>query len=740
MRRYLPVLTASVLAAVLGSGCPGPNGTDQPAGPRTAGLRAFSSPDELKSYLADQAIAATGSNQTGEAGGLFSFLNALGSTATAPRASETNQTGASDTAASDPFSTTNVQEEGVDESDVVKNDGQTIYSLDDNKIHVTKGTPANGLQELATITIGQTGNSLYLQGTNLVVISQQYGYYGYWGYGYAGRGGVLLMKATTAGNATGGASVAPTPSMPVAPNGGAGDSSTFTVPDSNTPPFYGQPGTIVAVYDVSNPASPTLKGTANFQGALADTRLIGTKLHLVMAMAPQLPSNPTTANIQAMPLEDWIPKYQLLGADGTEAVSGPVAGWQSFYRPETPNGYGIVTVVTMDVDQPTQPVSTTAISANANIVYASPQSLYVTDTGYDSTTSQDNTIINKFAFTDAGTEYVASGLVPGHPLNQYSLGEFEGYLRIATNVTTYSGPNISSPVSSGSSGSATGTATSTAAQVAAPTQTNGVYVLGVNGASLDVVGKVEGIAPSEQLYSARFVGSRGFLVTFKKIDPLFTLDLSDPTQPRVAGELKTPGYSDHIQLLDANHLLTIGKDAVASTWGDFSWYQGVQLSIFDVTDAANPLLMHKEIIGTRGTSSEANYNPKAFNYYPARNALALPIDLFEGSSMGPNYGQHTFTGLYVYSVTLADGFNLLGRISTAPGEQVDGCYFGYYGYTRGVFLGDDVYAVTQRGVKSAAIVDPATLLGDLTFTGATNPADVCFVGQPTAVFVGGGVQ
>jgi hypothetical protein len=295
-------------------------------------------------------------------------------------------------------------------------------------------------------------------------------------------------------------------------------------------------------------------------------------------------------------------------------------------------------------------------------------------------------------------------------LNQYSLGEYEDHLRIATTVQSF-GP-FESVVS------------------------NSIYVLGVNEETLEITGKVEQIAPGETIYAARFMGPRGFLVTFERIDPLFTLDLSDPANPTVVGELKVPGYSDHIQMLDENHLLTIGKDAQDN--GSFAWVQGVQLSIFDITDMANPTLKFKEIIGGRGTNSEANYNPKAFNHFAPLNALAFPIDLFSGDTTGPEWGMHEFTGLYVYEVTTEAGFTFLGRIASAEGEVQQGCFEGYYGSTRGVFIDQAVYSVTERSVKAASIDDVATLIGNATFANAESLQTNCYFNDFDIALPGGG--
>ena len=245
---------------------------------------------------------------------------------------------------------------------------------------------------------------------------------------------------------------------------------------------------------------------------------------------------------------------------------------------------------------------------------------------------------------------------------------------------------------------------------------NAVYVLGENENhdALEVVGKVEDIAPGEKIYSARFVGDRGFLVTFKKVDPLYTLDMTDPANPQVVGRLKVPGYSDYIHLMDENHLITIGKDAFDE--GTFAWYQGVQLSIFDVTDFAAPQLLAKEIIGVRGTESEANENPKAFNYFAPKNALAIPIHLAEGPTERPDeYGKQTFAGLYVYHAAVADGFKLLGRIGTDDDPQQYFYFGGSTSYTRGIFIGDTVYAVSGTAVIAAPLADASQVQSSVSF-------------------------
>src|SRR5262249_2528861 len=148
----------------------------------------------------------------------------------------------------------------------------------------------------------------------------------------------------------------------------------------------------------------------------------------------------------------------------------------------------------------------------------------------------------------------------------------------------------------------------------------------------DVTGTIENIAPTEDIRSVRFDGSRGYIVTFKKTDPLYVLDLGNPTQPHIAGQLKIPGFSTYMHMMDSAHLLTIGYDAADQ--GSFAWFAGVLLQIFDVSNMESPQLVHKEVIGTRGSSSEALADHLAFNYFAEKNLLALPMTICEGGSGG----------------------------------------------------------------------------------------------------------
>ncbi len=572
---------------------------------------------------------------------------------------------------SEEHSTTNVQETGVDESDAIKTDGEYLYIAKGAEVRIVRAVPADEMEVVAVIETKGRVDSLYLYGNILAAL---YNYYP----GY--------------------------------------DSSYYYDSGGETDPIEGLPEgrnyqkTGMVVIDISDPVNPKVKKRILYEGRLVSSRVTGGRLHLVQQFSPRIAGlqygyytseeevskaeEHNRSVLEGLAPADLAPAYYSLDADDAVAASGQAVGYANFYKPKEPRGTNIIFVVTLDLENLGEGFKAIAVVGQVDTVYASTRALYLINRDYSSYTGWDEgydyrekTVIRKFDLTGEWVRYVAGGCVWGSVLNQFSLGEYDDILRIATTT---------GHVSRGGGGSSR----------------NHVFLLAERAGALKIIGKLENIAPTERIYSARFIGERGFLVTFKKVDPLFTLDLSDPEKPKVAGELKVPGYSDYIHILEENHLLTIGKDTIEGQGGNFAWYQGVQLSVFDVSDFANPALLHKEVIGDRGSSSEALYNHKAFTFWRARELLAVPIELYEvpaGESWdnqqwgsprrSPAYGEHTFTGLYVYRVTAEDGIELQGRIST---EQ-ESYYYGYSAWTRGVFIGDYVYAATENAIKAAKL-------------------------------------
>jgi Beta propeller domain len=296
----------------------------------------------------------------------------------------------------------------------------------------------------------------------------------------------------------------------------------------------------------------------------------------------------------------------------------------------------------------------------------------------------DRTTIHKFALgsNPNATTYRGSGEIDGHVLNQLSMDERDGKLRVATSVGSVPASSVHSVIS----------------------------VLEEQQGTLSTIGKIDDIAPGEDIRSVRFDGDRGFIVTFKKTDPLFAFDLSVPTAPRMTGELKIPGFSTYMHMMDATHLLTIGYDA--ADHGGFAFFTGVLLQIFDVAEPAEPRLVHKEVIGTRGSSSEALTNHLAFTYFAPKNLLALPMTICEGGDQNVGYGStQTFSGLMVFDVTASTGFALRGRVSH-PQEATSGYYGGgcYNWWTnassavkRSIVMDDWIFSISSTRIKVSSL-------------------------------------
>ena len=452
--------------------------------------------------------------------------------------------------------------------------------------------------------------------------------------------------------------------------------------------------------DVSDPSSPERIKEWAIDGWMVSSRLTNRKLHIIQKFLPDLPPLQLTydgteeerakaidANEQALKdttIEELIPYFDVLDDQGNTTDRGPLIIPANFYYPNDPNGGSIVSIVTIDLDNPSEGFQSTGLIADAHTIYASTEALYIASSqwNYDIVSSGKTkeyyrTFLYKFSLAGEKVTLAGTGEVRGRVLSQFSMGEYDNVLHIATTSMT---------VTDG---------------VGDVTKGNNIYCLKTEDGNLDIIGSLEGVAPGEDIYSARFIGTHGFLVTFVKVDPLFTIDLSDPTKPEVAGELHVPGYSDYIHPLGNDHLITIGKDTILEN--GMVWYQGLQISVFDISDFKNPQLLHTELIGDRGTESIALDDHKAFTFLAEDGLLAPPVRIYEHNDEPeyPNsYGEFTFDGLYVYRVTIGEGFEYLGRIETN-----DIPYTSYTNWLRGVFIKGYIYAINKESVRSADIDD-----------------------------------
>lgn len=778
MRRFVPCL----LLLIVLSGCqpildllfPNPPNGGEETG--SAKLLRFASEQEMVDYFRGQmTVRNDGLRSADEMAPIFDAptdsdpaLPGTGDSATggAPPSAVPEDGSAG---ADDGFSGTTTQESGVDEADVVKTDGTYLYILDSSTLRIIQATPPEALAVVAELPLEGYGRELYLYGDKVVALTEVYGGFYYGGIGIEPLPAFVDVVAGREGEAEAGQTSPPAEGdTGTTDDGSSVDDGTDSGIVEGDMPEFARPQTVVTIVDVSDRAAPRLISSTAFDGTKASSRMIDGMLHLVIGnyqyyyydVFPML-GRPEFA-APTVEAEVVLPSYERTAADGS-TTSGPVLTWEDVYRPTDPDGFGVVSVVSLDVDSPEASFSAKGIVAEPGLVYASLEALYLTDTNYDFFGNlRETTDIYKYDYVPGGTEPAATGSVSGRVLNQYSMGENQGFLRVATTV----GPTFSP------TGEQSG-------------PHNNVYVLEEQDGALSVVGSVEDIAPRETIQSARFLGNRGYVVTFEQIDPLFTLDLSDPRAPRIVGELKVPGFSTFLTPIDENHVLAVGQYIPE---GGFFWGGGVQLTIFDVTDFANPVQSFNVVIGEQtGAYSEALYDPKALTYYARDGLVALPVSYYDfavpvddvivgddgttadgeevvssppmpveptadtgegepgsdgstgtGTSDGTTepgdvvdpYIPPGFDGVYVYRVSAEGGIDELGRISTRFKDA--GYYYGG-AFTRGVFIGQNVFAVTNFGVRGAPVSDLTAAPYELLTADEATYDDTDFddVGAPT---------
>jgi uncharacterized secreted protein with C-terminal beta-propeller domain len=418
-----------------------------------------------------------------------------------------------------------------------------------------------------------------------------------------------------------------------------------------------EPEITLTIFDVTDRGNPRQVKQLAMDGTYSNSRLIDNYLYFIITNPayviedfvdlPTIRENKTWSIIEANQI--WCPNN--------------TRGWMEYH-----------TIVGLDIQNSEAPLTTeTFLLDSTSTIFVSPTNLYLTSQGWSSETT-----ITKIGIEEGDITFRANGTVPGYVLNQFSMDEHNGYFRVATTSHDWR---------RGGSG-------------------NNVYILNED---LETVGILENLAPGEEIYSARFMGNRCYLVTFKKVDPLFTIDLSDPQNPTVLGKLKIPGYSDYLHPYDENTLIGIGKETVEAEEGDFAWYQGVKISLFDVSDVENPRELAKIEIGDRGTESPTLYDHHAFLFSRTRNLLVIPIleaeideDDFSGEVPANFYGEYIYQGAYVFDISL-EGIELRGKI-THLDDEMDLLKSGYwfeseYEVERSLYIEENLYTLSQGMIK-----------------------------------------
>jgi len=596
-------------------------------------------------------------------------------------------------AAPSGFSDTNRQVADVDEADIVKvgDEGRKLYVIRGNGFYEFDSWPASETSKVADLEIEGGAMEMFVQGNRAVVFSNTYGVEALddgdlcQGYRYGGAPELAIVDdgAYYCGRSFVKITVIDLSSdTPVAvreiyvdgwyTSSRRHDNIVRTVVQSSMQ----QPGTVPYLYDI------VYNG-----GVYPESR----EAEILLARAWAAKAKEAIA---ATTLEQWVPVWGER-VDG-EIQQQPVQ-CADFYSPAPGlTNYGLTQIVGIDLgdDSPTQ---ITSILGQATQVYANAGALILAQpdwTWFARGTNSDRTAVHRFAVSSDAqrTLYQGSGFVQGIINDQFSMDERDGVLRIATTRTTWPdrtddmfAPDVWVP----------------------PTTDNLVSTMRLNGNALELLGSTPPLAEGERIFSARFLGDIGYIVTFRQVDPLFAIDLSNPESPKVLGELKIPGFSDYMHPLGDNHLLTIGRDIDEETQRD----NGTALQIFDVSDPVTPVLAHKALVGDG--YSEANHNHKAFNFYADKGLLAFPFVSYEGDFSST---------LELWEVSAEDGFNRRGAVNHSD-LVLDDCggvpyaldeFYYYCGYqpqiTRGVFIDEFIYSISHGGVRVHRVDDLTTVV------------------------------
>lgn len=537
------------------------------------------------------------------------------------------------------FSGTNVQEPGIDEPDTIETDGRTIFAVARGALWAVSAGPQPRvlsrvpLEALAGRPVWDA--QLLLAGDRLVVLATA--------------------------------------------DGGPGD------PRAGNPvvaPY--QPASTTVVVDVGRPDAPRVVARLDFDGAMVSARLADGVVRVVLRSQPRgldfaYPAEPTPEAearaaarnrqvVAASRLANWLPSVTVVDANGRARPRPASAACAASYRPSAFAGFGMLTVVTLDPADPGDPHAT-SVAADGELVYASRTRLYVATNGWAGVqpgpdgavvVPSAETQIHAFDITDRTTaRYRVSGTVRGTVLNQFAMSEHDGFLRVATTDPADGAQSF-------------------------------VWVLANDGAALVPVGQVGGLGRGERIYAVRFIGPVGYVVTFRQVDPLYVVDLRDPRRPRLAGELKIEGYSAYLHPVGEGLLLGVGQDA-----DEQGRRLGTQVSLFDVTEPANPRRLQKFALGPGGSPVEFDHH--AFLWWPATRLALVPF-----SGYGPGEApREVFQGAAGLTVD-RNAIRLVRRIAHPASPE----WGGSPPITRSAVVGDVVFTLSEAGLLAS---DLATL-------------------------------
>ncbi|MDB5386142.1 MAG: hypothetical protein JWM11_1788, partial [Planctomycetaceae bacterium] len=602
-------------------------------------LQQFQSDSDFQNWLAHAAAENIRLNLGGFSGGLQ-----LDSRTTVEGMAPASNAPVASAAGSTDFSTTNTQVAGVGEQDIIETDGNYVYTISGNELVIVDVRLPESANVVSRTQLSGWGSEMYLDGDQLTVISTVNDWTG-WG--------------------------------PIMPLGAATTVSGAAAPaitgDFMMRPIFWHPKTEVVTYDISDPTKPTVEEDTTIDGSVNASRSIDGRIYLVLNNYLNLPqpewtyvpaANPDDygtwveesmdqyqARLASFDFNSIIPTYttKSFDASGVETdTSGKLLHGTDVWTPTDPlTNNDILTVAMIDIHHGAAGIdSTTSIFGVNGDVYASTTALYVAAQDWSNVTwdgsgdQSAKTDVFKFDLTPDGSNYVASGTVDGTIIDQFSMDESGGCFHIATTSSMWQNQ-----------------------------QSNNVFVVQQQGDSLTTVSSLTGLSPTERIQSARYVGSQLYLSTFRNVDPLLSLDLSDPLNPVVAGQLEVPGFSSYLQAWGDHDLISIGQDADPTT----GVVTGMQLSMFDISDPEHPMLVGTYKIGIKAwdSYSQALWDHHAFSLFNQAGILSIPVSHWDDTN---GYS----SDLDVFQLDPTTGFQLLGQIN--HGSEVE----------RSLMLGDNL--------------------------------------------------
>jgi len=658
LKSILPaILIALALIALVGLFVP-PEDGDGPITPITPiveeGLKQFSSQAELENFVKD-------ASENREIFDVFGgFARTMEATGGSPQMVGT--TAASETkAAADDYSTTNIQVEGVDEADIVKNDGKYIYVVSGNKVVIVDAYPAEDMEVLSEIDFDNRISEIFINEDKLIVFASGYGY-GSSGY----KSSVHIYDIEdredpeeeqvieTDGNYVGSRMIDDYVYV---------ISTKYVRTENPVPPVYTVNGVReeVSARDVYYwPYPDTSYGFTSVMAIDIDDGDFNSEVYLTGSTRTIYVSqdNIYLTQQKRMNYENYVEEiaeqvyFPLLPEAHEERIEEILDSEKSSY------------LKLRDMQKVVEDYSLT-LKADDMVEFSKELQEELEEFSIDIQKKTEKTIVHKIKIRKKNIDYKGAGEVPGRVLNQFSMDEYDGYFRIAT----------------------------TTGNTWQETSLNHLYILDED---LEIVGEVEDLAKGERIYSARFMGERAYMVTFRQVDPFYVLDLSNPDNPKVLGYLKIPGYSTYLHAYDEDHVIGLGKEG-----------RNLKLSLFDVSDVEYPIEVDKYTIeGATYSDSNALYDHKAFLFDREKGLLVIPVSYnefvgYEQTDYGYEYKKYRYSqGAFVFDID-EDGFDLKGEISHRRNVERDWLYT----VERSLYMDDVLYTISKKRIKANSLDD-----------------------------------